>query len=316
MKKETISRYLISWAPNPDPLYHRAWESPMGMPIKPSLGQVAIPVDGYMVSLDHLIGGRAKKKFRELAKEHGLHKVLRYKGMIMLDSGGYQKKDRNPVDVLELQSKFRPDSVVHMDVVGNIKKTVRNAAITREHEESFDFDIYYVIQGNTLSEYVWCARSLRKLCCKRFALGNLSRLSFLHKVRPIQKIIPLIKREIGNNPLHLLGISDPRLIYDFKHIISSFDSATGIRNATRLREVFFARGDTLIYYKKPSKRPKEFFCSCPVCSTSNVFEDEYQYPLGIGVRRRIRFLRAIHNTYVWGHAIKAGQIKYAYVVRV
>jgi tRNA-guanine family transglycosylase len=288
----------------------------MGMPIRPSLGRVAVPVDGYMVSIDHLIGGRAKKKFRDLAEKHGLHKVLRYKGTIMLDSGGFQKKDRDPVDVLELQSKFRPDSVVHMDVAGDMKKTVRNAIITRRHEESFDFDIYYVIQGNTLTEYLQCVRSLKKLGCKRFALGNLSRLSFLHRIRPIQKIIPLIKREIGNASLHLLGISDPRLISNFRCIISSFDSATAIRNATRLREVFFARDDILIYYKKPSKRPKEFFCNCPVCLIFDVFEDEYQYPAGVGLRRRIRFLRAIHNTYVWKQAIKAGQIKDAYVMRV
>jgi tRNA-guanine family transglycosylase len=316
MKKETKSKYFVSWAPNPDPLYHAASKSPLGMPINPPLPNVAIPVDGYMISLDHLIGGRAKLRFRELAEKHGLHKVLRYKGPIMLDSGGYQKKERNPLEVLEFQAKFKPDFVTHMDVIGNVKKTVKNAEMVKQYEGSYDFKIYYVIQGRNVGDYIKCARMLLKLKCERFAIGNLARLSFLHKIGPIERVISSIRKEIGDKPLHLLGISDPKLVSNFGNIISSFDSATGIRNAVRLREVFSIVGNALIYYKKPTKRPTEFLCTCPVCKIFDVFENEYNYPKGNGERRRIRFLRAIHNTYIWWQATHMVTIKQAFVIKI
>jgi len=307
--------YFISWAPNPDPLYHRVWESPVGMPIDPPLAHVSIPVDGYMLSLDHLIGGRAKKGFKDLAERQGLHKVLRYRGPIMLDSGGYQTRDRHPLDVLDLQARFKPDFAIHMDVLGNVKKTIRYAKLTKQYEDSVDFKIHYVIQGKTVADYIKCARALTHFGCERFALGNLSRLSFLRKVDLIYQVIPAVKRIVGNCDIHLLGVSDPGLISSFRNIITSFDSATGIRNATTLREVFFLSGDTLIYFKKPSRRPPEFRCRCPVCKVFDVFENEYGYPKGTGQRRRVRFLRAVHNTYVWRLAINRS-LKRAYVVRI
>lgn len=298
-------KFFIEWAPNPDPLYHASSESPLEMPIYPPLPEASIPVDGYMISLDHLIGGRAKRKFRDVANKYGLHNVLKYDGVIMLDSGGYQNKNRDPVEVLELQSKFGPDYVVHMDALGNYKKTIRNALITRHHEESFGFKIYYAIQGRTLTEYTKCTKKLLEMGCERFAVGNLAHLAYLRRIEEIERIVLAIKKIIKDKYLHLLGISNPRLILRLKNFISSFDSSTGVRNATRLREVFTWDGNQMGYFRKLDKKPNGFNCDCPICRTFDIFENEYNYPRGTGERRKIRFSRAIHNTFILWKAINS-----------
>lgn len=298
-----VIRFFITWAPNPDPLYHSAHESPLEMPIRPPLPRAGIPVDGYMVSLDHLIGGRAKRKFRNAAEKRGLHEVLKFNGPIILDSGGYQNKTRNPIEVLEFQSNFGPDFVVHMDVIGNYKKTVKNASITKNYEDCFDFKVFYAIQGQTLNQYIKCATKLLEMGCERFALGNLAYLSYLRRVEEIKRKILAVKEIIGNRPLHILGVSNPKLILALKGLITSFDSSTGIRNATRLREIFAWDGKQIRYFKKLDTKPKEFYCDCSVCKVFDIFENEYDYPRGTGERRKIRFSRAIHNTYVLWKAV-------------
>lgn len=64
-------KYSIEWTPNPDPLYHDHSQSPQEMTIDPPLLDTPISVSGYMVSLERLVGGRAKKSFRRAAKSMG-----------------------------------------------------------------------------------------------------------------------------------------------------------------------------------------------------------------------------------------------------
>jgi len=305
IKGQYPPKFFIEWAPNPDPLYHAPDESPLEMPIRPSLPKAPIPVDGYMISLDHLVGGRAKLKFRYVAEKYGLHRVLKFDGPIMLDSGGYQNKHRDPFTVLELQSTFKPNFVMHMDVMGNWKKTVRNALIAKEFEKCFDFEIYYVIQGRDVADYKKCANMLIKLGCERLALGNLSFLSYLRKLDKLKEIILSIRDVVGDRPVHLLGVSNPKLILELRGLINSFDSSTGIRNSTRLREIFNLFDGKIIYYRKMNKKPREFQCDCPICQVVDIFENEYKYPKGTGERRRIRFSRAIHNTYIIWKSIRS-----------
>jgi tRNA-guanine family transglycosylase len=223
---------------------------------------------------------------------------LKFSGPIILDSGGYQNAHRDPVKVLEIQSIFRPDFVIHMDVVGDSKRTIRNARITREHENCFSFTIYYAIQGQNIIEYKKCAEKLLKIGCKRFALGNLAYQAYLRRLKEIMEVIFAVKKVTRNNPIHLLGVSNPKLILQLKNLITSFDSSTGVRNATRLREVFAFDGNQIKYFRKFNNRPGEFHCDCPICKIFDIFENEYNYPKGTGDRRKIRFSRAIHNTYI------------------
>lgn len=298
-------RYYVTWAPNPDPLYHSAHDSPLHLPIKPPLPKVNILVDGYMLSLAHLIGGRAKIKFREAAEKKGLRKVLKFNGPIMLDSGGFQMQDNEPNKVLELQARFRPNYVVHMDIVGNWKKTVRNAKKTKEMEDSFDFSIYYVVQGRNLFEYKKCAEKLLRLKCEKFAIGNLFKLAMTHKKNEILTRVITVGQIIKNRPFHLLGLSRPDLLSQLGFHFDSFDSASAIRNATKGQQEIFMwdekkRKMKYFYSSLYKYRPNELKCSCPVCKIFDVFENEYKLPRGTGERRRVRFLRAIHNTYnVW-----------------
>ena len=76
--------YFTEWAPSPDPLYHDSNQSPQEMTIDPPLLDTPISVSRYTISLEHLVGGRAKKSFRRAAEENGINAVLDYPRPIIL----------------------------------------------------------------------------------------------------------------------------------------------------------------------------------------------------------------------------------------
>jgi tRNA-guanine family transglycosylase len=268
-------------------------------------------IDGLMVSLFHL-ERRSSSWFLELAKEKGLRKAIGEMARrtklfshfhikdptcpIFLDSGAYNRDIRKPTEVLEVQAKYKPDYVCHMDVVGDWRKTFKNAKITKEYEHSYDFKIYYVIQGRTISEYLRCLQGMLKIGCERFAIGNLALLSKNRIMDVILARVIAIKEIIKEKPLHLLGVSSLDLISRISKYVDSFDSSTSIRNSTRQSGVFVLDGNKVRCIR--GKKPLFFECKCPVCKNFDVFTNEYQYPKGTGERRYVRFLRAIHNAFI------------------
>lgn len=292
--------YYIEWAPNPDPLYHDPGESPQEMTIDPPLLDTPIPVSGYMVSLEHLIGGRAKKSFRRAAKQEGINKVLNYSGPVVIDSGGFQGTDDSPEKVLELQNTFSPDVVIQKDTVGDSDQTILDAERTYESADKYDFEVWYVIQGSSVEEYLQCATRLKEIGCERYCLGNLAGRSFLGKTEEVSEIVETVADIVDGDRLHLLGVSNPGILQQISNNIDSFDSSSAIRNATMLREVYEWRNNGIEYHKKCDSPPEEFRCTCPVCDEFDVFTNEFNLEKYTGARRRVRQMRAIHNGWVIG----------------
>ena len=294
------------------PLYFIEWQTQFSDPPYWHFFEI----DGLVVSLFHL-ERRSSRWFLELAKEKGLREAIGEMAQktiffeefkitdplcpIFLDSGAYNNDIRSPRHVLETQANYKPNYVCHMDVMGNWRKTLRNAKITKDYESSYDFKIYYVIQGRTISDYLRCLEGMLKIGCQRFAIGNLALLSKNRMRDPILGRVIAIKEMMKNKPLHILGISSVDLIIDISRYIDSFDSSTSIRNATRQSGVFILNNGKVVCVR--GKKPSNFVCECPVCRSFDVFTDEYRLPKGTGERRYVRFLRAIHNAYVLKKAL-------------
>lgn len=290
--------YFIEWAPNPDPLYHDPSKSPQEMTIDPPLLDTPISVSGYMISLEHLVGGRAKKSFRQAAEEDGINTVLDYSGPVVIDSGGFQGTGEPPEKVLELQSKFSPDIVIQKDTVGDAAQTVSDAERTYELAAKYDFEVWYVVQGSSVEEYLDCATQLKEIGCEQFCLGNLVGRSFLRKTDEVSEIVEAVADVVNGKRLHLLGVSNPGILQQISERIDSFDSSSAIRNATMLREVYEWKDGGIEYHEKCDSRPERYNCRCPVCDKFDVFTNEFNLEKYTGSRRRVRQMRAVHNAWV------------------
>ena len=275
--------------------------------------------NGLMISLHHLIR-KSAKWFLKIAEQRGLRnavgemarRMYPKKGIkdpkcaMFLDSGAMQNEELRPQKVLELQSKFKPDFVCHMDVMRNTKDTILNAIKTRELESSYNPKVYYVLQGKDVADYVKCFIKLKELKITRFAIGGLVGRGDKERIHIIEEI----RKRITEDPqteLHVLGANSMRLLFKVKNYINSFDSSAPIRAATVEREggrIYFLTEDKIwkIYYRDRGK--EGFECRCPACREIDIFTDVYSLPKGTGARRHLRFLRAIHNAFMVSKALK------------
>ncbi|MEM4589626.1 MAG: hypothetical protein QXL73_06500, partial [Thermoplasmata archaeon] len=238
--------YFIEWAPNPDPLYH----IPHLTPIYPKLPSgIAIPVDGYMISLQHLREGPGIEKkqainFRNLALKVGLGKALKFKGPVFLDSGTVQflKRGEKPpfsqLENLEYQAKFRPNFASHLDfpvpihiklkpdeIQKRISLTIKNARIAKEYENCFNFKIVYVIQGHTMEDYIRSSKEMAKLKAEYYGVGSLvgrSAKDIIEICKIVRKFLP------ENSNLHAFGVTKLEVVRELDGIVNSFDSSSGI----------------------------------------------------------------------------------------
>jgi tRNA-guanine family transglycosylase len=190
-----------------------------------------------------------------------------------------------------------------MDSMGDWKTTVKYAKVTKEFEECYKFKIFYVIQGNILSDYLKCTKKLLELGCERFAIGNLARLSERKRVDDVINIVSSIRSLVGQKPLHILGVSNLKILERIKPYITSFDSSSAIQLATMRKAVLELKNEVVKDIRDWKKRPTDFNCECNVCKNFDIFQDEHTLPVGTGERRVIRYLRAIHNAYVIWKAV-------------
>jgi tRNA-guanine family transglycosylase len=314
--------YFVEWAPNPDPFYH----APHLTPIHPKLPEgIGIPVDGYMISLQHLREGPGIKKkqaieFREFASKVGLRKALKFKGPVFLDSGAIQFLKRQEIppfsqlENLEYQAQFKPTYASHLDfpvpihikippdeVQKRILLTIKNAKIAKKYESCFNFKIVYVVQGRTLKDYVKASKEMATLKAEYYGVGSLVGRS----AKDIIRICNIVRQHLPENAkLHAFGVTKLDAIRQLRGVVDSFDSSSGIMWGIKgVKNRSPDGGGILDWRLKPHPVGKiAFNCSCPVCRrfSTLLWENVRNLSYRTGSRRWIRYLRAIHNTFtIW-----------------
>ncbi len=232
-----------------------------------------------------------------------IHKMLNFDGIIMMDSGAYQRWMYGDIEVtneeiVEYQNKLSPDIGTFLDVVmphnisreeaeRGVNETLEGARVCKELGDK-KITWMGTVQGSVYKDLVSKnAKGLVKLGFEYFALGSLKVATnewlFWPQVDYVVSALRLLPRD---RPVHFWGLGHPATFSLFVLMgLDTFDSASYILYARDNR--YMTPNGTLRL-----EEMEEFPHSCEVCSKYTPKELMEMDP---GKRT---YLLAIHNLHV------------------
>ena len=277
-----------------------------------SLGFNAVITNAY-ITLRH---------YGDEARKRGIHDIIKYDGVIMTDSGGYQVLEYGSIDVEPtvmaiFENDIRSDIPVPLDkptgyglkyekAKDYVEQTLENARETlnaiqgrkskeiknnigNEYDKDDTNGAIWVgpIQGAEHSDLVkYSADALDKMGFNLMAIGSPVELMEAYEFSTLAHMIAIVKRAIPAKPIHLFGAGHPITIPLAVALgCDMFDSASYILYAKDNRYMH-SNGTTRL--EDLSYLP----CQCPVCTTYSIKELFY-------MDRDSRTLEvAKHNLYI------------------
>lgn len=262
-----------------------------------------------------------------------LRKELRYKGIIIGDSGAhsYRYMDEPPYSCEELLKFYsdgcfdygmildvvaapwvRPGGLSRKDLEKRLRTTIENAETCLEihARKRYSYGLIGVVQGWDVKSYVWCARRVLKLGFDYIAIAGQRNLNLLKKViSAVHSVVSDFDKKIK---MHVLGSGSPKLIaYYLKKGIYSYDSATWLRQAwmSGANNYFVADGTKHRAYRATRvglesydfgklKWAKKVVCECPICR-------ELGQEVLLFRGRQRNFRRGFHNVYQYVRLLDA-----------
>jgi 7-cyano-7-deazaguanine tRNA-ribosyltransferase len=277
-----------------------------------SLGFNAVITNAY-ITLRH---------YGDEARKRGIHDIIKYDGVIMTDSGGYQVLEYGSIDVEPtvmaiFENDIRSDIPVPLDkptgyglkyekakdyveqtlenaretlnaIQGRKSKEIKNN-IDNEYDKDDTNGAIWVgpIQGAEHSDLVkYSADALDKMGFNLMAIGSPVELMEAYEFSTLAHMIAIVKRAIPAKPIHLFGAGHPITIPLAVALgCDMFDSASYILYAKDNRYMH-SNGTTRL--EDLSYLP----CQCPICTTYSIKELFY-------MDRDSRTLEvAKHNLYI------------------
>ena len=277
-----------------------------------SLGFNAVITNAY-ITLRH---------YGDEARKRGIHDIIKYDGVIMTDSGGYQVLEYGSIDVEPtvmaiFENDIRSDIPVPLDkptgyglkyekAKDYVEQTLENARETlnaiqgrkskeiknnigNEYDKDDTNGAIWVgpIQGAEHSDLVkYSADALDKMGFNLMAIGSPVELMEAYEFSTLAHMIAIVKRAIPAKPIHLFGAGHPITIPLAVALgCDMFDSASYILYAKDNRYMH-SNGTTRL--EDLSYLP----CQCPICTTYSIKELFY-------MDRDSRTLEvAKHNLYI------------------
>jgi 7-cyano-7-deazaguanine tRNA-ribosyltransferase len=277
-----------------------------------SLGFNAVITNAY-ITLRH---------YGDEARKRGIHDIIKYDGVIMTDSGGYQVLEYDSIDVEPtvmaiFENDIRSDIPVPLDrptgyglnyekAKDYVEQTLKNA---RETLNAIEGRKSKGIKNNTGNEYynddtngaIWVgpvqgaehsdlvkysADALDKMGFNLMAIGSPVELMEAYEFSILAHMIATVKRAIPAKPIHLFGAGHPITIPLAVALgCDMFDSASYILYAKDNRYMH-SNGTTRL--EDLSYLP----CQCPICTAYSIKELFY-------MDRDSRILEvAKHNLYI------------------
>jgi tRNA-guanine family transglycosylase len=272
--------------------------------------------ENFLVNVFH-----ATKVLGKFDSKKSLSEILRFKGRIMLDSGGflYQKEGKSPPSVdeyLEITKKLKPDVVVALDfpldplITQNnnerISKTLKNLIEIRDKFNSERVIIMPVLHGFNIKTVEYMLQFMEKhdVDLSYVGLGSLVPL-IRHRVKHGRQIIidlvAYLRKRLPHSLLHVFGIGGTTTMHIMFFMgVNSIDSAGWEKKAANGVIQLPGIGDRFLS-KKPHNRtvlkPKELKvlekCQCPVCLRYDNIKERIQ------VLNEKRDYRVVHNAWVY-----------------
>jgi hypothetical protein len=205
------------------------------------------PVDGVLVSVSTVKGGKLKRMVERGAKE-----FLRMPRSMPLygDCGAWQYRylDEPPYkveEVLELYEKLGVDygvTVDHIALFGDPRRrmevTYRNAVEALElwRRRGYGYELLAAVQGVEVEDYVAMFKDLYTRGFRAFAIGGLAKRSTDFVEKLTSRLLELVRELRNVQLLHFLGVTRARLVPLLKELEDyvatvSFDNATFLRMA-------------------------------------------------------------------------------------
>ena len=257
-----------------------------------SLGFNAVITNAY-ITLRH---------YGDEARKRGIHDIIKYDGVIMTDSGGYQVLEYGSIDVEPtvmaiFENDIRSDIPVPLDkptgyglkyekAKDYVEQTLENARETlnaiqgrkskeiknnigNEYDKDDTNGAIWVgpIQGAEHSDLVkYSADALDKMGFNLMAIGSPVELMEAYEFSTLAHMIAIVKRAIPAKPIHLFGAGHPITIPLAVALgCDMFDSASYILYAKDNRYMH-SNGTTRL--EDLSYLP----CQCPICTTYSIKE--------------------------------------------
>jgi 7-cyano-7-deazaguanine tRNA-ribosyltransferase len=257
-----------------------------------SLGFNAVITNAY-ITLRH---------YGDEARRRGIHDIIKYDGVIMTDSGGYQVLEYGSIDVEPtvmaiFEKDIRSDIPVPLDkptgyglkyekAKDYVEQTLKNARETlnaiqgrksneiknnigNEYDKDDTNGAIWVgpIQGAEHSDLVkYSADALDKMGFNLMAIGSPVELMEAYEFSTLAHMIAIVKRAIPAKPIHLFGAGHPITIPLAVALgCDMFDSASYILYAKDNRYMH-SNGTTRL--EDLSYLP----CQCPICTTYSIKE--------------------------------------------
>jgi tRNA-guanine family transglycosylase len=265
-----------------------------------------------------------KPQVSQLIQKMGIHEYLDYKGVVMMDSGGFlfQKKDNldiSPSTILNLYHKTKPDIGVILDYPLNPsepyhinyyrwKKTINNTAYM--YHNNGTSILMPVLHGYTLRKIRNACKEIRKIDDNPNLIGLGSLVPLVFRTKDTQNFndimhfvvdaIKLVRNEFPNAFLHIFGIGSTNSMHlMFSLGVDSIDSTGWRLKAAYGRIQLPGIGDR---YVKPHRNGRKVInkqeikklsmCKCPVCKN-------YALKDRIMILDKSFEKRALHNAWVF-----------------
>jgi 7-cyano-7-deazaguanine tRNA-ribosyltransferase len=235
----------------------------------------------------------ALRHYGDEARKRGIHNIIKYDGIIMTDSGGYQVLEYgsigiDPAIIAQFQKDIKSDICVPLDKPTGrglkyetakeyVDQTLKNAKETleivsagkRDNNTTNKADPIWVgpIQGSEHSDLVkYSADTLDQMGFRLLALGSPVELMEAYEFATLSYMIATTKRSIPSKPLHLFGAGHPLTIPLVVALgCDMFDSASYMLYARFNRYMHkngISRLEDLSY----------LICPCQICSTYTIKE--------------------------------------------
>ncbi len=195
-------------------------------------------------------------RLSRIAEEKGVHGLLNFDGVVMMDSGAYQMWEYGRIEVtneeiVEFQNVLRPDIGTFIDTVmphnisyeeakEGVKNTLLNAEVCKEIGDD-RITWLATVQGSVHEDLVITgAERLRELDFGYYALGSLKVATNQWKFAPqVDYVVNALRILPRSRPVHFWGLGHPATFSLFVLMgLDSFDSAS---------YALYARDDRLMF---------------------------------------------------------------------
>jgi len=242
----------------------------------------------------------------------GIHRFLRFRGIIFVDSGGFLvfKRKRNVLaeqeEILHIQEVSGADIASTLDfpfliknsnfsIAKSIIKNIKNAKRARELKKRNDMLLFASVHGSDPMIIHNILKHLTKYSdFDGFAIGSM--IPIRSNLRLLVDLVLSARQAAPNKPLHIYGLggitSMPLLVYLGA---DSFDSSSFIICGGKRQ--YFVPNYTYVSMKYIAKLD-ELPCTCPICSSKSIEEI-----------RGSRTLISLHNLWVTWYELR--QVRFA-----